>query len=80
MKRNFSIRQGKYNVKFIQNDAIAAIIPHKYGSFITSHRMKSELENCLPFSKSINVYLRMICKVLHMTTSKIQKQCEYVYL
>ena len=60
-EEKFSIRQNKYNVKFIQNDAIAAIIPHKYGSFITSHRMKSELENCLPFSKSINVYLKMIC-------------------
>ena len=80
MEEKFSIRQSKYNVKFIWNDATASIITHKYGSFITSHRMKSELENCLPFSKSINVYLRMICKVLHMTTSEIQKQCEYVYL
>ena len=37
MKRNFSIRQGKYNVKFIQNDAIAAIIPHKYEDHLLLH-------------------------------------------
>ena len=79
-KRFFSIRQGKYNIKSMRNDATAAIIPHKCGSFITSHRMKSELENYLPFSESIIECHRLICKVLHMTTSEKQKQCACVSL
>ena len=66
------------NVNFMQNDASAAIIPHEHWSSITSHKMKSELENCVPFSKSI-ITLAMICQVLHMTTEK-QKQCVYIFL